>query len=144
MTIRSQNIRYDIIKLWCDVKNNPLGWWIFCRCFGGMLLIIYNCRSSKKKKNERFHLNQLIKLTNSYIYIFILQLQNTSLCGLENYSLYTQKNNKFYLHVFLLYINVIISYSFKEKIANLLDTCCRRHHIGNYPKCIEHRSKPSL
>ncbi len=27
-----------------------------------------------------------------------------------------QKNNKSYLHVFLLYINVIISYSFKEKM----------------------------
>ncbi len=53
--------------------------------FGGKLSITCNCRSAKKLINERFDLNQLIKLMKSYLDIFVLQYHNVSLDGLENY-----------------------------------------------------------
>ncbi len=65
-------------------------------------------------------MNQLIGLTNSYLDMFVLQLHNASLDDLENYIFVHTKKKKSYLHVFLLYINVIISYSFKE-INQLID-----------------------
>ncbi len=54
---------------------------------GEILSIICNCTSSKKLINERFDLNQLIELTNSFLGMFVLQLRNASLDGLENYIL---------------------------------------------------------
>ncbi len=52
-------------------------------------------------------------------------------------SLVAQKYIKSNLHIFLLYINVIISYSFSKEYKN--ECCgnpCGWHHIRNYPRRI--------
>ncbi len=65
--------------------------------------------------------NQLIEVTNSDQVVFRLlysKLHNARSYILENLiSLVAQKYNKSKLHVFLLYINTVISYSFKVESA---------------------------
>ncbi len=51
-----------------------------------------------------------------YLEVFSFKLHAAWTDRLENYISGAQKNNKHNLQVYILYINVIISYSFKEKM----------------------------
>ncbi len=51
-----------------------------------------------------------------YLEVFSFKLRAAWTDRLENYISGAQKHNKHILQVYILYINVIISYSFKEKM----------------------------
>ncbi len=51
-----------------------------------------------------------------FLEVFTFKLRDAWSDHLENYISGAQKHNKHNLQVYILYINVIISYSFKEKM----------------------------
>ncbi len=79
-----------------------------------MLSITCNCWSSNKLINEWFDLNQLIELTNSYLGMWVLQLRNASLDGLENYIFVHAKINLTCMFLCCIFIFL------KRKNANFL------------------------
>ncbi len=56
-----------------------------------------------------------------YLEVFSFKLRAAWSDRPENYISGVQKHNKHNLHVYILYINVIISYSFKEKTSMWMD-----------------------